>query len=161
PAAWAQSVSPTAQEADDFVKRVEGELATISPSENRIFWINQTYLTEDTNLIAAQSEAEATDRSVRLALDAAKFNNLQDLSVDTQRKLTMLRGGITLPAPTRIGAAEELSRISTSLQSMYSTGKGTLNGQPIEGDEIEAEMGTNRDPDRLKEMWTSWHDNVG
>lgn len=161
PAAWAQSANPTAQEANDFVKKVEEELAQIAPSENRIFWINQTYLTGDTDFIAAQTGAEATARSVRLALDAAKFKNLQDLPIDTRRKLTMLRGGITLPAPTRAGAAEELSRISTSLQSMYSTGKGTLNGQPIKGDAIEAEMGTNRDPDRLKEMWTSWHDNVG
>src|SRR3712207_9025863 len=27
--------------------------------------------------------------------------------------------------------------------------------------DIEAAMGTTRDPAKLKEMWTSWHDNVG
>ena len=36
-----------------------------------------------------------------------------------------------------------------------------LDGQPINGSDIEAAMGTTRDPAKSKEMWTSWHDNVG
>src|SRR5690606_2865260 len=51
--------------------------------------------------------------------------------------------------------------ITTRLQSTYGKGRGTLRGQPIGGSDIEAAMGTNRNPDELKEMWTSWHDNVG
>jgi peptidyl-dipeptidase A len=31
----------------------------------------------------------------------------------------------------------------------------------LTGNEIEARMGTVRDPAQLREMWTSWHDNVG
>ncbi|MGE3832154.1 MAG: M2 family metallopeptidase, partial [Parvibaculaceae bacterium] len=73
----------------------------------------------------------------------------------------MLAGGVLLPAPTRAGAAQELSEISTRLQSNYGKGQGTLDGKPINGNDIEAEMATNRDPEKLKEMWTSWHDNVG
>ena len=73
----------------------------------------------------------------------------------------MLRGGLVLPAPTTEGAAAELSQITTRLQSMYGKGKGTLRGQPISGSDIEAAMGTNRNPAELKEMWTSWHTNVG
>jgi len=74
----------------------------------------------------------------------------------------MLRIGISLPAPTRAGAAEELNTIATRLGSAYGRGKGTLNGQPINGSDIEAEMGNlERTPAELKEMWTSWHDNVG
>jgi peptidyl-dipeptidase A len=47
------------------------------------------------------------------------------------------------------------------MQGVYGKGQGTLKGQPINGSDIEAAMGTNRNPDELKEMWTSWHDNVG
>ncbi|MFX4861116.1 M2 family metallopeptidase, partial [Acinetobacter baumannii] len=39
--------------------------------------------------------------------------------------------------------------------------KGTLHGQPINGSDIEAAMGTSRNPDETREMWISWHDNVG
>src|SRR3546814_12789100 len=76
-------------------------------------------------------------------------------------KRNVLRGALVLPAPTTAGAAAELNEIATKLQSAYGKGKGTLNGQPINGSDIEAAMGTNRSPAQLKEMWVSWHDNVG
>src|SRR5205814_6787760 len=43
----------------------------------------------------------------------------------------------------------------------YGRGRGTMNGETLSGNEIEARMGTVRDPARLREMWTSWNDNVG
>src|SRR5690606_21043953 len=83
-------------------------------------------------------------------------------SSDTARKLNILRSGIVLPAPTTAGAAQELSRISTDLQSQYGKGRGTLNGKPINGSDIEAEMANlSLTPAQYQEMWTSWHDNVG
>jgi peptidyl-dipeptidase A len=36
-----------------------------------------------------------------------------------------------------------------------------LGGKPVNGSDIEAAMGEERDPAKLQEMWTSWHDNVG
>ena len=66
------------------------------------------------------------------------------------------------PAPTTPGAATELATIQTGIQSQYGKGRGTLNGKPISGSDIEAEMGNiKRTPKELAEMWTSWHDNVG
>ena len=69
--------------------------------------------------------------------------------------------GSDLPAPTTEGAAAELNTIATELQSIYGKGKGTLDGKPVSGSDIEAAMGDVRDPAKLKEMWVSWHDNVG
>ncbi len=99
--------------------------------------------------------------AVRYALEAAKFQNVPGLSADTRRKLDILRSAITLPAPTRDGAATTLAELATKIGSMYGKGKGTLKGKPINGSDIEAEMGTNRNPEELKEMWVSWHDQVG
>ncbi|MDI1297541.1 MAG: M2 family metallopeptidase, partial [bacterium] len=95
------------------------------------------------------------------ALEAAKFATVPGLSEETRRRLTLLRTALTLPAPTAPGAAEQLNDLATRLQSAYGKGKGTLNGQPINGSDIEEKMGTSRNPDELKEMWVSWHDNVG
>ena len=44
----------------------------------------------------------------------------------------------------------ELNTISTRLQSTYGKGQGTLNGKPITGTDIEAEMGTIRNPGRAQ-----------
>jgi peptidyl-dipeptidase A len=111
--------------------------------------------------MAAEVSARQTELAVKYAGEAAKYLNVQGLSPDTRRKLDLIRNGITLPAPSRPGAADELSTIATKLQSEYGKGRGTLDGKPINGSDIEAAMGTTRDPVKLKEMWVSWNDNVG
>jgi peptidyl-dipeptidase A len=151
----------TVAEADAFVAKAEKALADFSIYNGQVQWINNTYITEDTDAVAARVGAQGTEMSVAFATEAAKYADLSGLSYDTKRKLDMLRGGITLPAPTTEGAAKELNDIATKLNSTYGKGKGTLGGKPINGSDIEAEMGTNRDPALLKEMWASWHDAVG
>jgi peptidyl-dipeptidase A len=151
----------TVAEAEAFVAQAERELAAFAVSDNRVDWINMTYLTEDTDALAAEFGARGTELSVRLAKGAARFDQLKDLPFDVRRKLDFLKQSIVLPAPQKPGAAEELNVIATRLQSRYGKGKGTLEGRPTNGSDIEEAMGIVRDPEQLKEMWTSWHDNVG
>lgn len=151
----------TAADADALVARAEKEMADFSVDAARIAWVNATYITDDTDALAAKSGAIGTEMGVRYALEAAKFDGVKGLSYDTRRKLNILKNGLTLPAPTRPGAAQELSDITTRMSSAYGKGRGTRNGQPINGSDIEAAMGSSRDPNELKEMWVSWHDNVG
>jgi peptidyl-dipeptidase A len=157
----AKTAAPTAAEAKAFVAEAEAKLLAQSSRAQKVYWINSTYITEDTDALAAEQGAEDTELAVGYALGAAKFDKVADLDAETRRKLLMLRTGLVLPAPTRVGAAADLATIATSLGSQYGKGKGTLRGAPINGSDIEAEMGTNRNPDELKEMWASWHDNVG
>ena len=157
----AQDTAPTAADAKAFVADAEAKLLAQSNRASKVYWINNTYITEDTDALAAEQGESDTTLAVNLALSAAKFDKVAGLDPETKRKLLILRTGIVLPAPTRGGAAAELATIATSLGSQYGKGKGTLRGQPISGSDIEAEMGTNRNPDELKEMWASWHDNVG
>ena len=161
PPAAAKSGPATPAQADAFVKRAEKELADFSVINSRAQWVNNTYITDDTDALAAHFGTIGTEMSVRFANEAAKYASLKGLSYDTDRKLDFLRGGIVLPAPTTPGAAAELNTIATKLNSMYGKGQGTLNGKPINGSDIEAAMGTNRNPEELKEMWASWHTNVG
>ncbi|MCW3847577.1 M2 family metallopeptidase [Sphingomonas sp. LB-2] len=152
---------PTVAEADAFVARAEKEFYAFNLEANRVAWIQNTYITDDSNYLASAYGARGTEMAVRFAIEAARYQKMKGLSFDTRRKLDILRSAITLPAPTRGGAAAELSDISTKLGAEYGTGKGTLRGKPINGSDIEAEMGTNRNPAELQEMWVSWHDNVG
>ncbi len=151
----------TAADADAFVERTEKALADFSVTANQVGWVNATYITDDTDAIAARANAQQTELQVNAALEAAKYDKIAGLSPDTRRKLDLLRNAITLPAPTRAGAADTLSTLVTRMSSGYGKGRGTLNGKPINGSDIEAAMGTERDPAKLKEMWVSWHDNVG
>ena len=50
------------------------------------------------------------------------------MPADARRKLELLKLGLTLPAPSRPGAAQDLSEITTRLSSTYSTGKIEFEG---------------------------------
>lgn len=154
--------APTAADADAFIAAVEKDLFDYTVEGSQVNWVNSTYITEDTDAMAARINAIGTEKSVKYALEAAKYMNVAGLSADTKRKLDILRTGIVLPAPTTPGAATELNTIATNLQSQYGKGRGTLNGKEIGGSDIEAEMGNlNHTPAEYAEMWTSWNDNVG
>ncbi len=157
----APAAAPTAAEADAFVARATKEFEEFSVDDARIQWLYATYINDDTSALVAKSGAKGTELAVKFALEAAKFDKVKGLSPDTRRQLDILRSAITSPAPTRAGAATALAKLQTDMQTVYGTGKGTLNGKPINGSDIEAAMGTSRNPDELKEMWTSWHDSVG
>ncbi|MBD3732729.1 MAG: M2 family metallopeptidase [Sphingopyxis sp.] len=160
--AQAAPAAPTAADADTFIAAVEKDLFDYTVESSQVNWVNATYITEDTDAMAARINAVGTEKSVKYALEAAKYAGVAGLSADTKRKLDILRTGIVLPAPTTPGAATELNTIATDLQSQYGKGRGTLNGKEISGSDIEAEMGNLKNtPAQFAEMWTSWHDQVG
>ena len=154
--AYAQST-----DANATIRDAEAKLETLAVDDARVQWVNATYITDDTDAIAAKSGAQLNAYVVKLALDAAKLRQSPGLQPDTLRKIDLLRTGLPLAAPTTPGAAEELAGLVTKMSSNYGKGRGTLDGKPINGSDIEAAMGTERDPAKLKEMWVSWHDNVG
>ncbi len=155
------AAAPTAAEADAYVAAVEKEAAALSIPANQTAWVNATYITDDTDALAAKSGAELTEKAVQWAKGAARFNGVAGVSGDTRRKLDLLKNGVGLPAPTTPGAATELATLTTRMSSSYGKGKGTLDGKPINGSDIEAAMGETRDPAKLQEMWVSWNDHVG
>lgn len=161
-ASAAPAAVPTAADADAFVAAAEKDLFDYTVEASQVNWVNATYITDDTDAMAARINAVGTEKAVKYALEAAKYRDVAGLSADTKRKLDILRTGLVLPAPTRPGAATELNTIATDLQSQYGKGRGTLGGKEISGSDIEAEMGNlQHTPAEYAEMWTSWHDNVG
>ena len=152
----------TPQGAADWVAMVEQDMFDFSVEYGRVLWLNNTYIVHDSNQLAAKYGAQATEKSVTYANEAAQYARVAGLDPEVARKLDILRNGIVMPAPVRDGAATELNEIATKLGAAYGQGTGTLNGEEINGSDIEAEMGNlERTPEELAEMWTSWHDNVG
>ncbi|MCP1471086.1 peptidyl-dipeptidase A [Sphingobium sp. OAS761] len=152
---------PTAAQAEEFLARAEKAMFDHSLISAKADWINATYISDDSDALAAHFGAMRTTMNVDYALEAAKYATAPGLTAETRRRLNMLRTALTLPAPTTEGAAQQLNELATRLQSAYGKGKGMFDGKPINGSDIEEKMGTVRNPDQLKEMWVSWHDNVG
>ena len=79
------SAAPTAAEADAFVAAAEKDLFDFSIEAGRVAWINSTHITDDTDALAARYGEIVTEKAVRYALDAAKYQALPGLSYDTKR----------------------------------------------------------------------------
>ncbi|MFO1016329.1 MAG: M2 family metallopeptidase [Hyphomonadaceae bacterium] len=148
---------PTVEQAQTFVANAERDLAAMSERESRIAWVYSTYINYDTEWLQQRSDSEGTQARVRLASEAARYQSL-DLPADLRRKIDLLRLSLTLPAPQRAGAADELAEHNTRMASTYSTGRIDYQGRQVTLDELETLMGTERNPARLQEMWTEWHD---
>ena len=157
----APALAKTPAEVDQWVKQADQAYFDQSVEQNHAEWVYETYVIDDSAILSADAAAAMTTLQVANAAHAAGLAKLPGLAPETQRRLTMFRTLITAPAPTTPGAAEEYAGLQAEIQGIYAKGKGTLNGQPINGSDIEAAMGTNRNPAELKEMWTSWHDTVG
>jgi peptidyl-dipeptidase A len=147
--------------AQQFITAAEKDLGDFSVIGGKAAWVNATYITDDTDALAAYFGTIGTEKGVQYASQAARYAEVQGLDPDTARKLNILRGALVLAAPTTPGAAAELNEIATRLQSTYGKGRATLDGKEITGDVAEEKMGTLRDPAKLKEVWTSWNNNVG
>ncbi|MEO7411147.1 MAG: M2 family metallopeptidase [Sphingomicrobium sp.] len=155
------SYPTTIDGAQAFVAAAEADLLGFSTIAQQAAWVNSTYINDDTDALNAYFGTIGTEKGVKYASAAARYAAVPGLDFDTQRKLNILRGALTLAAPQTAGAAAELNTITTRLSSTYGKGRATLNGKVITGDDVEAEMGTNRNPAQLAEMWQSWHQNVG
>ncbi|KJS35125.1 MAG: peptidyl-dipeptidase [Hyphomonas sp. BRH_c22] len=145
----------TVTEAKAFMSRAETQLSDMSDEASLVFWNQATNITDETNTAAAEVGARATKLAVSLANESKKFN-IDDLPPDLARKFTRLRAGITIPAPSTEGAAEELSNITTGLDAAYGTGTFNYKGKDLTLDELSTIIETSRDPEELKVVWEGW-----
>ncbi|MFA7263602.1 MAG: M2 family metallopeptidase [Caulobacter sp.] len=148
--------APTAAEAKAFIDKAEADLAALSQYVNKASWVRATYITEDSMWLEAKAGAEATELATRLAIQAARFDQV---AVDpvTRRKLDILKRALVAPAPQRPGAADEMATIASRLDSTYSTGKFTYNGKALTLNDAEDILASSTDPAELKAVWEGWH----
>jgi len=156
PAAAAPAAKPSPAAAKAFVERAETELAAMSEYANRAQWVRANFITADTEWLESKVSGEQKELVTRLAKEAAKFNGVK-ADPATNRKLMLLKLYLSLPAPDRPGAAGEVARLNTKLDSIYSTGKFTRNGKTLTLNDAEDVLADSRDPAELKAVWEGWH----
>ncbi len=145
----------TSEGAVAFLDDAEKTMTELLERGARIAWTRATNITFDTMWLEAKVNAEITETQVRLANEAARFNDV-DVPADARRKLNLLRYAIVLPAPTREGAATELADITTRLDSTYATGKFDYKGRQITLDEANILIAESRDPAETKALYEGW-----
>lgn len=153
------SAAPSKAEAIKFVDTAELEIREVSEEGARLAWLAANFINFDSQFVLAKHEAQSTLMAVKLAKEAAKFD---DSKVDalTRRKLNTLKQAIRLPAPDDEKLAKELSTITTGLEARY--GQGTY-CPPTKGSEgcmdlvqMNQIMANSRDPQELADIWQGW-----
>ncbi len=154
--ASAAAAAPSKPSAPAFVAAAEAELEALAEEAGRADWMRQTNITYDTNWIAARANARITERASALAKEAAAYDTA-GLDPVVARKLELMKRGLTLPAPARAGAAQQMADIATKMEETYATGSFDLAGNKIDLEEASKQMATSRDPARLAQLWQGWH----
>lgn len=149
----------TVADAEAFLADAERRLLEDWNYAARVFWVQANFITDDTNWLASRAGAASTELAVELANEAARYTHL-DLPPEMERKLNILRTGITLPAPSAEGAATELSEITTRLGTMYATGTYEVDGEPADLQVLSNIIETSRDPEILQDIWQGWRTNA-
>ncbi len=159
PFAIAQSPStpPTVAEAKAFLERAEADLLTLGNEAARAGWVQATYITDDTEALAAKANERLLTKTNEIVIAARRFNGMK-LPPDMARKFMLLRLN---GSPTDPKLVAELTQVSTALDGMYGKGKYCPPGKSGEDclgiDQIDVLMAKSRDPKELQDLWEGWH----
>jgi peptidyl-dipeptidase A len=159
PNSLSSSGSGTKEEADKFLADAEKRLMDLSIKAGRADWVKSTFVTDDTEMLAAEANENLIAATTELAEQTRRFDNV-DLSPDTRRKLKLLKLSLTLPAPKDPAKRSELTKIAASMEGDYGKGKFCPEGDKgkcLSLSDLEEIMGNSRDPEELKKAWVGWH----
>jgi peptidyl-dipeptidase A len=154
------ALAPTEDEAKKFVTEAENRLAAMNVDAQRSAWVQQTYITEDTQIISAKENEKMINAAVEMAKQAARYDRLQ-LDNDTRRKLEILKNALTSPGPSDPALTAEMARLAAQLDAMYGAGKycapGKTGDDCLDINEISNILRTSRDPQKVLDAWRGWH----
>jgi peptidyl-dipeptidase A len=158
-ATGAHAGAPTVAEARTFTENAEKGLLPLWIKSSRAQWVQETYITDDTEKISADADQEVKAVTVELAAQARRFDGVA-LPEDVARKLKLLKLSVDVPAPRDPAEQAELAQINASLQSDYGRGKWCPDGPKekcLELGDMERIMAESRDPKELLRVWEGWH----
>jgi peptidyl-dipeptidase A len=151
-----KSVTPA--DAQAFLAKVEPELEALSIRSNRADWVKSTFITDDTEILAAQQNENLISTTARRAKESVDFNRLA-LDPRSERKMKLLKNSLTLAAPGDPAEAAEVTRIAASLEGTYGKGKYCPAGKDkcLDLEDLSKILANSRDPNELRDAWVGWH----
>jgi len=149
---------PTVADAEAFIKNAEATLLELSVNASRADWVKATYITEDTEILAAQADERAIAAQVEFAKQATRFDGLK-LPPDLARKLRLLKTSLVLPTPGDSHLSADLTEIASRMEGTYGKGKWCPPGKDkcLDIEDLARLMATSHDPNELRDAWVGWH----
>jgi peptidyl-dipeptidase A len=170
PPARHAKAAPTVAEAQAFMKKAEDQLEDLTVRSSRAAWVQENFITDDTETMSAQANEKLTAVVTQLALDARRFDGMK-LPPDLARKFLLLKLSLTAPAPNNDAERKELTELASKLDGMYGKGKyckpqagGASASAAADGkqkclslNDLSRIMASSTNPDELLDAWVGWH----
>ena len=137
---------PTVEEATAFFARVDKDLRRLWTARDRAGWVNQNFITDDTELLSAAAEEATSAYAGQAIIASRRFKDL-NLPADLARQMTLLRTSQTVPAPSDANERRELAEIQSWMTSTYGKGKycpKRLNGNCLTLDDLSKTLAKKR-----------------
>src|SRR5256885_2800878 len=145
-ALYSQTSRPTVAEAEEFMKQAEARLTELSVKVNTAAWVQENFITFDTQALNADAQDMNTAVTTELVDQAKRFDGLT-LPPDLARKFMLLRLALTAPAPRDPALRKEMTRIGVWLDGEYGKGKYCRKtDECLDITAIERIMANSRDP---------------
>jgi peptidyl-dipeptidase A len=159
PAVAPAAAAPTPEDAKKFLAEVDADLRRVWTHAARASWVNQTYITDDSDQLSAAAEEANMEYLARTIQASTRFAGLS-LPPAEARQMHLLRLGSVLPAPANAAERAELAQIEIGLQSTYGKGQycpERLGGKCLKLDDLSNILGKSRKYDELLDAWVGWH----
>ncbi|MGE5734960.1 MAG: M2 family metallopeptidase [Acidobacteriota bacterium] len=155
-----QATAVTVKDLETFLKAANERLNDLSVKYNQAQWVQETYITDDTEAVAAAMNENYLQAISDLAAEAKRFDNLQ-ASPELTRQLKLLKLLVAAPAPNDPKERAELARLGAWLSGIYGKGKycpktGPFAGHCMGQSEMEKAMASTKDPEVLLDLWVGW-----
>ena len=150
-----QPERPTVSDAEGFVAAAEERLLDLWMSAGQAAWVQQNFISIDTNAMAASANAAVMAATTELATEAAQFNSVE-LPEALNRKLTLLKTSLAAVAPADPVLQHELAEILAGMEAAYGQGEYCTGDGCLDLPQMEAILAESRETDELLDAWSGW-----
>ena len=157
--------SPTLADARAFIDRAQKQLLDLSVTQQRADWVKSTFITYDTEILAAKADEDLIVATMKLAKESTRFSNLK-MPEDMARQFLLLRLSLTMAAPSDPKESQELTQAASRMEGIYGSGKycagsggsaGAAGSDCLDVDQLSNILRTSTDPQKLLDAWRGWH----
>jgi peptidyl-dipeptidase A len=149
---------PSATGVESFLADAESRLLELTVESAQADWVRATYITPDTEALAARASTRLIGATVELAREARKYDPAA-MSPEQRRKAELLRLSLPLLAPSDRAQARELTQRIATMEGTFARGRyvprGGVEPQDVQG--LSRILSESRDPAAQEDAWVGWH----
>src|SRR2546428_2794369 len=152
--------SATPADAKTFLDHANETTLTLGIAQSQAGWVQQNFITDDTEAIAARANQAAIEAGARFAKESTKYDKV-DVPADQRRMLNLLKTSLVLAAPSGPKESDELTKIMARLEAAYGKGKWCRDPSKPDTckniDDVTHMLSVPGNEKVLREAWEGWH----